>query len=337
MTTRWGILGCARIALGHVVPAMAAVDGAVPAAIAGRDPERTARAADRLGIPRHHTSYADLLDDPGIDAVYLPLPPHLHHRWALRALRSGKSVLVEKPAVGTAAEADELVAEARRRDLLLVEATMYRFREQWASLRAWREQHAPPGTPALLRAHIGYTLDAPADDHRRSRSSGGGALRDLGTYAVNAASALFGAAERGWLAQVRDGRAGTDADIDLVSAGGLVFPDGRVLAFDCDFRHAWVDTPLELRTPGGTAVLDHAFNPGTHPTELRVLRQGAPPETRPFAGADAYAAMVAEFGRWRGKGASSDFAAAEAHLLTTTARNTELLTSFESRGASGPA
>jgi predicted dehydrogenase len=321
--TRWGILGCASIAVDHVIPAMRQVPGALPWALASRDHDRARRCGRRLGIDRAYGSYQQLLEDPGVDAVYVALPNQLHHWWAREAMSHGKSVLVEKPAVLCADDARELQALARNEDRLIVEGFMFRHHGQWAFLRDWAGDNLDPGAPALLRVHIGFHLDAMADTRniRWRADLGGGALFDLGSYAVAAATSLFGRARTARLLQLRQAPAG----VDLLSAGTLAFPDNRVAVFDCDFQHDWVNTPVELRTRDACVVLEHAFNPGGHPTEVRVLRQGHPPDVYRLPGQNAYAAMVGQFCHWRPDGARSAFARHEAERLVASALGLELL------------
>src|SRR5262245_39337151 len=101
---RWGVLGAARIALEKVLPAMRGAEGCTLAAIASRDASKARRAAQALGIPRAYGSYEELLDDPELDAVYNPLPNHLHVPWSIKALEHGKHVLCEKPIALSSAE-----------------------------------------------------------------------------------------------------------------------------------------------------------------------------------------------------------------------------------------
>jgi len=323
--TRWGILGCASIAVDHVIPAMRQAPNAQPWALASRDLSRARQHGRRLGIDRTYGGYRQLLEDPEVDAVYVALPNQLHHTWAREALRHGKSVLVEKPAALCADDARELRAIAQGEDLLVVEGFMFRHHGQWALLRDWAANNLTADDPALLRIHIGFHLD-PADDPQNIRwrtDLGGGALLDLGSYAVAAATGLFGQARTARLIQLRPG----PSDVDVLSAGTLVFPGNRVAVFDCDFQHDWVNTPLELRTRDVTVVLEHAFNPGSHPTQVRLMRQGYPPDTRHVPGQNAYSAMVEQFSRWLPDGARSAFARTEAEQLVTSASGLDLLMS----------
>ncbi|MEV0680191.1 Gfo/Idh/MocA family oxidoreductase [Actinosynnema sp. NPDC050436] len=327
--TAWGVLGTASIALEHVVPAIREAGGRLRA-LGSRDPARARHHGRALGFERAYGDYRHVLDDDEVDAVYVPLPNSLHHGWAKEALDHGKHVLVEKPSVLSSDHAVDLVATARDRGLLLVEGTMFRFHEQWRFLRDWAEDALHAGAPAVLRVHIGFRLEEQSDpdDIRLRPELGGGAFRDLGTYAVAAASALFGEAVDAVFTRSADARG-----VDRFAAGCLVFDHDRAAVFDCDFRTDWVNTPVELRTARATAVLEHAFNPGGSPTEALVLRQGAPPESHAFAGQNAYTRMITEIHRHVAAGARSRFAHGEAEALLLSARNADLLVARVPAGA----
>ncbi len=128
----WGVLSTARIGLNKVIPALQRSQFGTVAAIASRDEARGREAARQLGIPKVFGSYEALLADPAIDAVYIPLPNHLHVPWSIKALEAGKHVLCEKPIGLNTVEAQELVDAARRfPKLKIMEAFMYRLHPQW--------------------------------------------------------------------------------------------------------------------------------------------------------------------------------------------------------------
>ena len=132
----WGILGTARIATEHVMPAMQRGKRTRVAAIASRKAEKAGLTARKHHIPRAYGSYDDLLADRSIDAVYIPLSNHLHVPWTIRCLEAGKHVLCEKPVGLNAAEAQQLVKTAADHpDLKVMEAFMYRLHPQWQKAR----------------------------------------------------------------------------------------------------------------------------------------------------------------------------------------------------------
>jgi predicted dehydrogenase len=182
---RWGVLGAANIALKKVIPAMQRGERSVVVGIASRDRSRAASAAKALGIESAYGSYEELLDDPAIEAVYIPLPNHLHVPWAIRAARRGKHVLCEKPIALSASEA-ELLLEARDRyGVLIQEAFMIRAHPQWITA----VEMARSGALGRIESVIGYFSYHNVDPSnvRNVAAMGGGGLLDIGCYLVHAA------------------------------------------------------------------------------------------------------------------------------------------------------
>lgn len=188
-TIRWGVLGAAAIATGRTMPALQAAPSASLLALASRDPTKGRKVADEFGIARLHASYDALLADPEIDAVYVPLPNQLHFEWALRALQAGKHVLCEKPLCISAEQVVQLCAERDRSGKHIEEGFAFRNHPQWTRL----DEILAAGTIGEVRAvHITLAkqfLD-PADV-RNDPAAGGGALYDLGSYAVSACNLVF--------------------------------------------------------------------------------------------------------------------------------------------------
>jgi len=160
-------------------------------AIASRDPRRAAALAARHRIPCVHPGYAEVLADPEVDAVYLPLPNSLHLPWALRALAAGKHVLCEKPLALNATEAEEMAEAAQAAGRLLMEAVMYRFHPRMAELAA----SLAGAEVRHLYAAFGFRINAPAS-YRLRPDLGGGALLDVGCYVADVARWLAGEPER---------------------------------------------------------------------------------------------------------------------------------------------
>ena len=131
---RWGILGGAAIAKSRFIPAMKGATAASLVGIASRSADKAKALAQEFGIPRHFASYDALIDDPGIDALYVPLPNHLHVEWAARALAAGKHVLCEKPLCLSAADVLALIAARDKSGRHIEEAFSYRNHPQWAKI-----------------------------------------------------------------------------------------------------------------------------------------------------------------------------------------------------------
>jgi len=187
---RWGVLGVAGIATRKVIPAMQKGEFTTVTALASRSGERARTAADELGIAKAYGSYHDLLHDPDVDAVYIPLPNHLHVPWATRAAEAGKHVLCEKPIALSAAEARQLLEVRDRTGVRIQEAFMVRSHPQWLLARSLIQQ----GRIGDVRALVGvfsYHNNNPANI-RNVPEWGGGALMDIGCYLINTSRFLLG-------------------------------------------------------------------------------------------------------------------------------------------------
>ncbi|MFN3313877.1 MAG: Gfo/Idh/MocA family protein, partial [Hyphomonas sp.] len=224
----WGVLSTANIALNQVVPALQKSDRLVVDAISSRDSNRAAEAAQRLGIARAYGSYEALLADPQIDIVYNPLPNHLHVPWTLKALDAGKHVLCEKPLALSAAEAATLSEASQRTGKNVREAFMIRHHPQWLRAR----ELAQGGALGEVRAiHVSFCYDnRDPENVRNQREIGGGALLDIGCYAVAVGRFIFGGEPERVVAEVdRDPDFGTDR----LTSAIMVFSGGRRLVFTC--------------------------------------------------------------------------------------------------------
>jgi predicted dehydrogenase len=186
---RWGVLGVARIATEKVIPAMQRGQWSEITAIASRDLGKAERAATALGIPKTYGSYEALLADPDVDAIYNPLPNHLHVPWSARALEHGKHVLCEKPIALTAAEAATLVDARDRTGAKIQEAFMVRTHPQWLEARALVRGGAIGDLTAMLGVFSYFNREA--GNIRNRVDAGGGALMDVGCYLINTARFIF--------------------------------------------------------------------------------------------------------------------------------------------------
>ena len=149
---RWGVLSTADIALKKVIPAMQQGQYATIAAIASRDLAKAQEAATALGIPKAYGSYEELLADPSVDAIYIPLPNQLHVPWTIKAAEAGKHVLCEKPLSLTVAEAETLLAVRARTGVKIGEAFMVNCHPQWLRLRELLDE----GRIGELRSIVGF-------------------------------------------------------------------------------------------------------------------------------------------------------------------------------------
>lgn len=218
----WGVLSTAKIGWDRVLPAMQKSALCSIDAISSRSPDKAREIAARLGIPRAYGSYEELLADPLIEAVYNPLPNHLHVPWTLKALAAGKHVLCEKPIAVTAAEATTLIEAQRNSGRLLMEAFMVRTHPQWhAAVEVLRSGRI--GELRAVEGHFSYTNLDPVNIRNRTDVAGGG-LMDIGCYMILAMRWLFGAEPRRVVSLVeRDPAMGTDRLASCL----LDFPQGH--------------------------------------------------------------------------------------------------------------
>ena len=186
----WGILSTAKIGIEKVIPAMQQGKLSEIVAIASRTHESAREAAKNLKIPKAFGSYQDLLDDTSIDAVYIPLPNHMHVPWTIKALTANKHVLCEKPIALTATEAKELLKETEKfPHLKVMEAFMYRHHPQW--IRALELINGGGiGMVKTVHSFFSYYNDDP-ENIRNMVDIGGGGLMDIGCYCISLARLIF--------------------------------------------------------------------------------------------------------------------------------------------------
>jgi len=220
---RWGVISTARIGTTRVIPAMQAGRFCDVVAIASRDLESAQAAATQLGIPKAYGSYEELLADAGIDAIYNPLPNHLHVSWSIKALEAGKHVLCEKPLAMSAAEAGMLLDAANQRpELKVTEAFMYRHHPQWDRVRQLLDEGAVGTLRATHSFFTYYNVDP--DNIRNIAAVGGGALMDIGCYCISGTRYVFGSEPQRVLGIVEHD---PEFKTDRLSSAVLDFGDGR--------------------------------------------------------------------------------------------------------------
>ena len=252
---RWGILGAARIATSQVIPALQRGEKHRVVAIASRNADRAATTAGRLGIPRSYGSYEALLDDPDVEAIYNPLPNHLHVPWSTRAMEAGKHVLCEKPIAISAKEARTLLGARERTGKIVCEAFMVRSHSQWLKARELARS-GRIGDLSLMTGHFSYNRRDP-DDVRNHVEFGGGVLLDIGCYPITMSRWLFDAEPTRVMAMIdRD----PDTGVDRLTSALVEFPGGRQLAFTCAGQLV-LHQAMHLYGSKGRIQLEIPFNP----------------------------------------------------------------------------
>jgi predicted dehydrogenase len=267
----WGVLGVADIAVRKVIPAIQASRLGRVEAIASRNKSRAEEAASRLGIAEAYGSYEELLGSPDVEAVYIPLPNHLHAQWTIAAAEAGKHVLCEKPLAMTAAEAGPMIQACDAAGVKLMEAFMYRLHPLWEEARKTITR-GDIGEVRAIQTVFSYYNDDP-ENIRNIPTAGGGALYDVGCYAVSVARMIFGSEPTGVSALVRrDDGLGTD----VVTSALLDF-DGRHATFVCSTQLE-PDQRVEILGTTGRLVIEIPFNiPPDRPTRLLKIAGGDPP------------------------------------------------------------
>ncbi|HEX2912088.1 MAG TPA: Gfo/Idh/MocA family oxidoreductase [Chloroflexia bacterium] len=187
---RWGILSTAKIGTEKVIPAMQKGQYSEITAIASRNLDSAKAEAQQLGIPKAYGSYEELLADPEIDAIYNPLPNHMHVPWSIKALEAGKNVLVEKPIGLTSAEGQELVDAAKKHpNLKVMEAFMYRHHPQWRKAKEL-VNGGKIGELRTIQSFFSYYNTDP-NNIRNMADIGGGGLFDIGCYTISLSRFVF--------------------------------------------------------------------------------------------------------------------------------------------------
>jgi len=268
-------MGTAGIARKQFLPAMREAGG-VAAVVAGRDLARAREYAARQDIGRAVHGYQALIDDPEVDAIYLPLPNGLHAEWTIKALRAGRPVLCEKPLCGTLAETRQVLAVAQETGTLLWEAFVFPFQAQMGQLRGILADGAI-GELREIQANFHFPLTNP-DNIRLRHDLAGGALNDVGCYPVRLASELITAPhDSAWAVSIQGGDG-----VDVETQGSLGFPGGKRLLLSCGFRRA-DDTFGRLLGTRGQINITAPYHPRAADT-FQVCAAGKPPLSYPAAG-----------------------------------------------------
>jgi len=259
---RWGVLGTANIALKKVIPAMQRGSWCEIAAIASRDLTKAQAAANELQIPTAYGSYEELLADDSIEAVYNPLPNHLHVPWTSKAAEAGKHVLCEKPIALNAEEARTLIDARDRYGVRIQEAFMVRTHPQWLETqRLIRDGRI--GTLRSITGFFSYVNSDPTNI-RNQLEFGGGALMDIGCYPITMSRWIFETEPRRVLGLIeRDPVFG----IDNLTTAVLDFPNGHA-TFTCSTRLAPYQRMIFHGTEGRIEVLIPFNAPNDRPTQI---------------------------------------------------------------------
>jgi predicted dehydrogenase len=260
----WGVLGVASIATRKVIPAMQRGRWTTIAAIASRDLKRAQDAASSLGIPKAYGSYEELLADPDIEAIYNPLPNHLHVPWSIKAAEAGKHVLCEKPLSLDLAEAKTLIAARDRARVKIGEAFMVRTHPQWLRTRELIRGGRIGELRSILCHFSFYNRDP--KNVRSKPEWGGGALMDVGCYPINISRFIFGEEPTRVSGLIeRD----PEFQIDRLTSAMLDFPSGQSV-FTCSMQETYFQRMIFVGTKGRLEVEIPFNGPNDRPLRLIV-------------------------------------------------------------------
>lgn len=223
---RWGILGAAKFAQEHMARAIHAADGAEFAALATSQAEKAAPFAAFAPGLTVHDSYEALLADPSIDAVYIPLPNHLHVEWTLKAIAAGKHVLCEKPMTLHASEFDQLIAARDASERLVAEAYMIVHHPQYTRAKEIIAEGAI-GELRHVDAYFTFNNELDASNIRNKPETGGGGLRDIGVYTFGSARFVTGAEPT----EITHADLTLENDVDVIARVGARFEGFSYSAF----------------------------------------------------------------------------------------------------------
>ncbi|MEI8348122.1 MAG: Gfo/Idh/MocA family oxidoreductase [Pseudomonadota bacterium] len=273
----WGVLGCAHIALNYLIPAIKASVGGEVYALASRELSRAKHHAEKLEIPKYYGSYQELIDDPEIEAVYIPLPNALHREWAIKAAQKGKHVLCEKPLAPTAQEAREMKKAADENHVLLWEAFMWRFHPRTKQLKDLLDLGVV-GDIKFIRGGFSYYLEH-RQETRLSPNLVGGALMDVGCYPVNFARLVTGAEPLRVFASM-DFLPGSELlshPVDTATMALMDFPGQIKVSFSCRFDTGFEGQWMEIVGRHGRLYLDWPFNPKTEHLGILLTNEDIKP------------------------------------------------------------
>jgi len=248
---RWGIIGSAGIAKRSTIPGIQQSETGEVAAIASRGLDKAQQTAEELNIPTAYGSYEELLADPTIEAVYIPLPNHLHKEWVFKAAEAGKHILCEKPLALNAEEAQEMVEACEKAGVVFAEAFMYRYHPRYQTI----SEIIKSGEIGELRGiHSTFTFNNAKDMNniRYKQEWGGGSLYDVGVYPISAARMLLN--EEPQAATVHALLSEEHDYVDMMASGILEFDKGVALSFDCGMWAAFRNTLEVLGTEGRIEV-----------------------------------------------------------------------------------
>ncbi|WP_100405777.1 Gfo/Idh/MocA family protein [Bacillus solitudinis] len=286
---KWGIISTAQIGQNQVIPAIHRAKNAEVVAIASPNPN-VQEVAKRLNIPTVYSSYEELLGDPAVDAVYIPLPNHLHKEWVKKAAEQGKHVLCEKPAALTVDETAEMVADCQEGNVKFMEAFMYQFHPQHERVREIIAS-GEIGEVKTMNSSFTFYLEDGTGNIRLDPNKGGGSLYDVGCYCVHVTRKILGSEPK----YVRvDGDIAIDGVVDTSLFAYMKMANGVHATFKSSVKMT-NQNEYEVIGTKGTISVPRAFRPDIQNGEgLVVVHTAAEQRTEKII-ADQYALQIEHF------------------------------------------
>jgi len=303
---KWGIMGTATIAMEQVIPAMLRGEFCEVVGIASRSIAKAEEAAVKFRIPKFFGSYEGLLEDEEIEAVYIPLPNNLHVEWAVKAMKAGKHVLIEKPIAISSRQAITLFNEAEKHhDLKVMEAFMYKFHPQWIKVKSLIDQ-GEIGQLKSIQSSFTF-IDDDANSITNSKKYGGGSLMDIGCYSISISRFLFDAEPKNVMASIEYH---PQYEVDILATGILEFDNGSS-SFFCSTQ---VDFTQQAQIFGskGSIRFELPFNPPINePSRIWVTKEEVTTEIE-FENSNQYTKQVDAFSLAILKNKATPFALSDA-------------------------
>jgi predicted dehydrogenase len=289
---RWGILGAAKFAREHMAPAIHAAKGAELAAIATSDPAKAQPFAAFAPSLKVHSSYDALLADTSIEAIYIPLPNHLHVEWTLKALAAGKHVLTEKPICLKADEIAQIIKARDNSGLLAAEAYMIVHHPQWQRARDLVQSGAIGN---LTHVDGVFTYDNRADpgNIRNKPETGGGGIYDIGVYTYGSTRFVTGAEPEALSARMQQENG---VDVWAQATGIMAGPMGRFTYSAITSMRLHNRQEMSFHGDKGVIRLTAPFNANVFAEAQLELRQGMSVTTERWPGVNQYVLQVQNFG-----------------------------------------
>ncbi|WP_099364706.1 Gfo/Idh/MocA family protein [Fredinandcohnia onubensis] len=286
---RFGVLSTAKIARNTLIPAMERAHNAEVVAVASES-EKAKDFAAELGIPKHYESYTELLNDPKIDAVYIPLPNQLHKQWAIEAAKHGKHVLCEKPAALTSQDVEEMAAAFTENNVIFMEAFMYQFHPQHNRVKEIIVA-GEIGDVKLIRSTFSFLHDLNSGSIKMQKDLGGGVLYDVGCYCIHASRLITGEEPVEVKATANNH---PTHNVDITAAGTLKFESGVVANFDVSFEQPF-KAQYEVVGTKGSIVAKHAFRPDNEGGNGVLVVNGEAGQREETVQGDQYKLQVEHF------------------------------------------